>query len=389
MMLHDEGPCFCPREARNAILLTHYGYYAAVPKPWGTFFDDNFLANPEFYAKWIGDPAKPSPCFVRDKDLVIPPWKTPGFWLKAMQEPKARRLGRRPGIVFFAGELGFRRLKGYSRDLRQRAHALFCHPRERAPCTKYVDGCRTDLPQNCSLWREGVTIATHSARYHDELLRHTFCLAFPGDGWSSRVLDGIIHGCVPVIVEVVASYFHLLGPRAQISSRCATPLLTMPRCSNSGVPVPTCSLHPPSPTQDESSMFFEGAFALVGLGIDFPDFSVRLPEARLHELVDVLLAIPEPEVRRLQANALLVRDYFIYKDMYPGLYNTPHAKPQHARADLLAAGRPGEDAFLLLALALEVRARAIGTLSRGGDWQARNRLLLLGRTGATTVNAST
>lgn len=318
------------------MLLTHYGYYAAVPQPWGTFFDDNFLAVPDFYGKWIGDPSRPSPCFVRGKDLVIPPWKTPSFWAKALREPAASKLGRRAGIVFFAGELGFRRLKGYSRDLRQRAHALFCNPSERAPCTKFVGGCRTDLPQNCSLWREGVTITSHSGRYHDELLRHTFCLAFPGDGWSSRVLDGIIHGCVPVIVE------------------------------------------------DESSMFFEGAFALVGLGIDYPDFSVRLPEARLHELVDVLVAIPEHEVRRLQANALLVRDYFVYKDMY----NPPHRGDRHTRADLLAAGRPGQDAFLLLALALEARARAIGKLGGGGDWHARNKLLLLGSAGANAANAS-
>lgn len=49
MMLHDEGPCFAPRELRNSILLTHYGYWSAEPKPWGTYYDDNFLADPRFY----------------------------------------------------------------------------------------------------------------------------------------------------------------------------------------------------------------------------------------------------------------------------------------------------------------------------------------------------
>ena len=97
---------------------------------------------------------------------------------------------------------------------------------------------------NCSLWQPGVTIKTHSQRclqpltppltltltlpltlpltltltlpltppltlpltlplplalplalplprYHHELKQHTFCLAFPGDGWSSRVLDAV------------------------------------------------------------------------------------------------------------------------------------------------------------------------------------------------------
>lgn len=325
-MLHDEGPCFCPREARSAILLTHYGYYAQVPRPWGTFYDDNFLADRGFYAKWIGNPDRPSPCFTRGKDLVIPPWKPPSFWKGTFRDPHTMQLGRRPGIVYFAGDLGFNRLIGYSRDLRQRAHALFCPPQKKAPCTKFVSGCRPDIPQNCSLWREGVTITTHSPNYHAELLRHTFCLAFPGDGWSSRVLDGIIHGCIPVIIE------------------------------------------------DESQMFFEGAFELVGLGIDYPDFSIRLPEARLHELVDVLVAVPDEEVRRLQSNALRVRDYFIYKDMY-----NPTTR-RDRRDVLLALGRPRQDAFLLLTLALEARARAIGKLRNGSrDWWTRNRRLLRAR----------
>jgi hypothetical protein len=42
-----------------------------------------------------------------------------------------------------------------------------------------------------------VTITTHSRQYHKELQQHTFCLAFPGDGWSSRVLDAVTHGCLP------------------------------------------------------------------------------------------------------------------------------------------------------------------------------------------------
>ena len=43
MMLHDEGPCFCPRELRSSILLTHYGYWSKSPRPWGTYYDDNFM----------------------------------------------------------------------------------------------------------------------------------------------------------------------------------------------------------------------------------------------------------------------------------------------------------------------------------------------------------
>ena len=40
--------------------------------------------------------------------------------------------------------------------------------------------------------------------------------------------------------------------------------------------------------QDESEMFFEGAFTASGLPIDYSDFSVRLLEAELPDLVTKL-----------------------------------------------------------------------------------------------------
>jgi len=230
---------------------------------------------------------------------------------------------QRKGLVFFAGDLGFRRLKGYSHDLRQRAYSLFCNPHTtaRRNCTPFVYGCREELPQSCARWVPGVKITTHSHRYKDELREHTFCLAFPGDGWSSRVLDGLVHGCIPVIV------------------------------------------------QDESDMFFEGAFGASGMGFDYADFSVRIAEAQLHTLVDVLAAIPKKRVLQLRRVVMHVRDYFIYKDMY-------NPSKEH-RARLLRLGRPKQDAFLLLALGLEAKARALGKLSeRGSEWRSRNRALL-------------
>ena len=69
MMLHDEGPCFCPLAIRQSILLTHYGYYSETPKPWGTFYDDNFFADKGFYRKFLGDPDRPTRCFKRGRDL--------------------------------------------------------------------------------------------------------------------------------------------------------------------------------------------------------------------------------------------------------------------------------------------------------------------------------
>ena len=75
MMLHDEGPCFAPRELRTSILLTHYGYYHPKPRPWGTYYDDNFMQDPGFYARHLGFPNGPRRARARGRDIVIPPWK--------------------------------------------------------------------------------------------------------------------------------------------------------------------------------------------------------------------------------------------------------------------------------------------------------------------------
>jgi len=89
-------------------------------------------------------------------------------------------------------------------------------------------------------------------RYHHDLLDSTYCLAMPGDGWSSRVLDAVVHGCVPVIL------------------------------------------------QDESDMFFEGSFAAAGLPFDYSDFSLRLPEAALPNLLQVIDAVPPERLAAMQ-----------------------------------------------------------------------------------------
>ena len=169
MMLHDEGPCLCPREIRSSILLTHYGYHADPPKPWTTWLGDDWLSSTSFYSSYIGDPARPTRCFDPQKDIVLPPWKHPGFWRfglsKTLISESPHR--ERTNLVYFAGDLGKKRLTWYSHHLRQIAHALFCNPEESRPaqskeCTPWLNGCRSDLPMNCSKWRPGVVVTEHT-----------------------------------------------------------------------------------------------------------------------------------------------------------------------------------------------------------------------------------
>lgn len=41
-----------------------------------------------------------------------------------------------------------------------------------------------------------------SSNYLEELASSIFCGVLPGDGWSGRMEDSILHGCVPVIIQV-------------------------------------------------------------------------------------------------------------------------------------------------------------------------------------------
>jgi hypothetical protein len=42
-----------------------------------------------------------------------------------------------------------------------------------------------------------------SANYHEDLASSVFCGVFPGDGWSGRMEDSILQGCIPVVIQVL------------------------------------------------------------------------------------------------------------------------------------------------------------------------------------------
>lgn len=50
---------------------------------------------------------------------------------------------------------------------------------------------------------EGVVVTPlRSNDYHEDLANSLFCGVFPGDGWSGRMEDSILQGCIPVIIQV-------------------------------------------------------------------------------------------------------------------------------------------------------------------------------------------
>jgi putative beta-1,4-xylosyltransferase IRX10 len=47
-------------------------------------------------------------------------------------------------------------------------------------------------------------IVTHakSSKYYEEMASSLFCGVLPGDGWSGRMEDSMLSGCIPVIIQV-------------------------------------------------------------------------------------------------------------------------------------------------------------------------------------------
>ena len=82
--------------------------------------------------------------------------------------------------------------------------------------------------------------------YSDLLSRSKFCLIAPGDGWSPRAEDSILHGCIPVVI------------------------------------------------QDGIEMSFESI-------LDWSSFSVRIPEAQINQTIHILLSISERKLRSYQS----------------------------------------------------------------------------------------
>lgn len=99
--------------------------------------------------------------------------------------------------------------------------------------------------------------------YSDLISRAKFCLVAAGDGWSPRLEDAMTHGCIPVII-------------------------------------------------------FDEVHAALESIIDFDSFSVRIKEADVDRILDILQAIPERQVRAKQAHLGQVWHRFRYGSL-PGL----------------------------------------------------------------------
>eukprot|EP00850_Spirogloea_muscicola_P019513 SM000192S04908 [mRNA] locus=s192:268840:274943:+ [translate_table: standard] len=226
----DEGACYAPQAIWSSIMLSHWGNTgSAHPGVTSAYWWDRWDVMPPSLR---GD----HPCYDPSKDVVLPAWKAPIF-IKASQRQWERPLSERPTLFYFAGDLGFRYQPGrpdprYSMGIRPRVAELF--------------GSVPDKNGSLgSLAEAGVVVATgHTQDYDKQLSSSRFCGVFPGDGFSARMEDAVMHGCIPVIVQ-------------------------------DGIHLP-----------------FENF-------LDYASFSVRIAEADIPKLVTILKAYSEQQVQRL------------------------------------------------------------------------------------------
>ncbi|PKA53601.1 putative glucuronoxylan glucuronosyltransferase F8H [Apostasia shenzhenica] len=241
----DEGACYAPKEIWNSMMLVHWGntntkYNRSTTAYWA----DNWDNIPSYRR---GN----HPCFDPEKDLVLPAWKRPepgAIRLKLWSRPRKERTT----LFYFNGNLGSAYDNGrpedtYSMGIRQKLAAEF--------------GSTPDRKGKLGRQHTSNVIVTpiRSSNYLNDLASSIFCGVLPGDGWSGRMEDSILQGCIPVII------------------------------------------------QDGIFLPYENFF-------NYKSFAVRITEDEIPTLIKVLQGFNETEVELMLANVRLIWQRFVYRD---------------------------------------------------------------------------
>ncbi|CAI6002736.1 unnamed protein product [Closterium sp. NIES-65] len=188
------------------------------------------------------------PCYDPHKDVVMPAFKGPrmDFYRRRLWK---RPLSDRPLLFYFNGQLGAafggRPEKDYSMGIRQRVAHLFAS-------IENVNGSKGEL------WAPDVVVTSkRSEDYSFNLSSSRFCGVFPGDGFSARMEDAMLHGCIPVIVQ-------------------------------DGIHLP-----------------FENF-------LSYEDFTVRIAEEDISSMISILRSLPTPRVQHLWAGVQRMWQRWVY-----------------------------------------------------------------------------
>ncbi|KAH9302074.1 hypothetical protein KI387_013657, partial [Taxus chinensis] len=109
--------------------------------------------------------------------------------------------------------------------------------------------------------KDVIVVSQRSPDYYGELGGSLFCGVFPGDGWSGRMEDSILQGCIPVIIQ-------------------------------DGIQLPY-----------ENVLYYDS-------------FAVRIAEDDIPSLIQILRGINETELEFKLANVQKIWQRFLYRDSF-------------------------------------------------------------------------
>ncbi|KAJ3674017.1 hypothetical protein LUZ60_006009 [Juncus effusus] len=241
----DEGACYAPKEIRPGIMLSHWGntntkHPNSTTAYWADMWDSIPSSKRGFH-----------PCFDPTKDLVLPAWKPPNpgaLWLKLWERPRKERTT----LFYFNGNLGPAYENGrpedtYSMGIRQKLAAQFgSTPNKQGKLGKQHTANITVTP-------------LRAQNYYEEISRAVFCGVLPGDGWSGRMEDSVMNGCIPVIIQ-------------------------------------------------------DGIFLPYENVLNYESFAVRILEDDIPKLVTILKGYNETEIEHMLSNVRKIWQRFLYKD---------------------------------------------------------------------------
>ncbi|GKV25754.1 hypothetical protein SLEP1_g35148 [Rubroshorea leprosula] len=183
----DEGACYAPKEIWNSTMLVHWG---------NTNSKHNHSTTAYWPDNWndiSSDKRGNHPCFDPHKDLVLPAWKHPDNYAlnkKLWSTPREMR----KKLFYFNGNLGPAYTNGrpedsYSMGIRQKlAEEFGSSPNKEGKLGKQHS-------------EDVIVTPLRSGNYHEDLASSVFCGVLPGDGWSGRMEDSVLQGCIPVIIQ--------------------------------------------------------------------------------------------------------------------------------------------------------------------------------------------
>lgn len=257
---HDEGSCWLPAVLRPAIVLTHWGRTDERHVSMSSFNLDNYSAyndDPIYMPEGSDGKLGQYPCFDSEKDLVIPAVSS---FQKYRDSPLTGAPTRNRSILAFFKGRTLQSIPEYSRGIRQTLENM---TRD------------NDWWGQHRIWVGGGFPKGLDMTYGEAHAASTFSFVLPGEGWSARLEDSILHGCIPVII------------------------------------------------QDNITMAFETV-------LDFTSFSLRIPEADMARVPEILKAVPPDRVAQLQQGLAGVWRRFMFTNYEPYKAKLLQYRQQHA-----------------------------------------------------------